>query len=134
MSDNRNTFKTETEEIKPQTESQAAGKKNTVGGKVKNILEGSFLAKEKATRMLPFLVFLTILGIILIYNSNFANKTAIEISKTKKQIEEYRYSYINTKSKLVQTTKQSEIAKRIAKSGVKESKIPPRKIVVESNN
>jgi len=66
--------------------------------------------------------------------SNYANRTIITISKTKKQIEEQRFEYINTKSKLMQTSRQTEIAKRLANSGLKESKIPPRKIVIDQTN
>ena len=133
MTDQRNTLKTdEVEEKQPQPKSHSTEKKIKVGGRIKGLLEGSFLAKEKVTKMLPFLIFLTLLGLILIYSSNIANRTVIEISRTKKQIEEYRYSYINTKSKLLQTSKQSEIAKRLVNRGIKESKIPPRKIIITS--
>jgi hypothetical protein len=135
MAEQRNTInelKSSQQEPKPAEETKKK-EHSQIGGRVKGILEGSFLAKEKVTKMLPFLVFLTILGITLIFSSNYANKTIIESGKTKKLIEEYRYSYINTKSKLMQTVKQSEIAKRLAVRGIKESKIPPRKILIQTN-
>lgn len=135
MTEQRNTLNTvESEEKQAPASKPKSNKKNRVGGQVKSVLEGSFLAKGKVTKMLPFLVFLTALGLALIFSSNSANKIIIEISRTKKQIEEYRYSYINTKSKLLQTSKQSEIAKRLANRGVKESKIPPRKILITTYN
>ena len=100
-------------------------------GKVKSILEGSFLVREKVIRQLPFLIFLTFIGLLYIFNSNYANRSIISISRTKKQIEEQRFEYINTKSKLMNTTRQTEIAKRLKTSGLKESKNPPRKILIE---
>jgi len=131
MNDNRNTINTGTEEstAEPQAEKKPRAVKKPSG--VKSILEGSFLVREKVIGLLPFLVFLTGIGLLYIFNSNYANRTIISISKTKKQIEEQRFEYINTKSKLMQTTRQTEIAKRLQNSGLKESKTPPRKIVID---
>ncbi len=118
----------------PKVAKQSKSKGKSSGGKVKSILEGSFLVREKVIGLLPFLIFLTAIGLLYIFNSNYANRTIISIGKTKKQIEEQRFEYINTKSKLMQTTKQSEIARRLQYSGLKESKTPPRKIVVDKTN
>lgn len=108
-------------------------KTKQAGVKVKSILEGSFLVREKVIGLLPFLIFLTCIGLLYIFNSNYANRTIITISKTKKQIEEQRFEYINTKSKLMHTTRQTEIAKKLQNSGLKESKTPPRKILIDQN-
>lgn len=133
MNENRNTIIPETEEVMPEIKApkQAKSKKEASG--VKSILEGSFLVKDKVIKLLPFLIYLTCIGLLYIFNSNYANRTIISISRTKKQIEEQRFEYINTKSKLMQTTRQTEIAKRLKNSGLKESKTPPRKIVIEQN-
>ena len=129
----RNTIVTENEPEAeaPKPAKQKKGKLKPTSGKVQGILGGSFLARDKVVRMLPFLLFLTGIGLLYIFNSNYANRTIISISKTKKQIEEQRYEYINTKSKLMQTTQQTEIAKRLINSGLKESKTPPRKILIQ---
>jgi hypothetical protein len=145
MAELRNTINIEPEEVaaepvsssaKEQAPKKAKGKSkgSQAGGKIKGILEGSFLVREKVIGLLPFLVFLTGIGLLYIFNSNYANRTIITISKTKKQIEEQRFEYINTKSKLMQTTRQTAIAKRLQYSGLKESKIPPRKIVIDHTN
>lgn len=136
MNELRNTINSEPQEVapKPQPAAKPKEKGNPAGGKVKSILEGSFLAREKVIGLLPFLVFLTCIGLLYIFNSNYANRTIISISKTKKQIEEQRFEYINTKSKLMQTTRQTEIAKRLQNSGLKESKTPPRKILIDNTN
>jgi len=144
MAELRNTINIETEEVAAEPKALSAEEqsaKNTKGkskgkqsgGKIKGILEGSFLVREKMIGLLPFLVFLTGIGLLYIFNSNYANRTIITISKTKKQIEEQRFEYINTKSKLMKTTRQTEIAKRLQNSGLKESKTPPRKILIEEN-
>jgi hypothetical protein len=145
MTELRNTINIEPEvvasEPKPSPADEQSAKKSKgknkskqAGGKVKSILEGSFLVREKMIGLLPFLVFLTGIGLLYIFNSNYANRTIITISKTKKLIEEQRFEYINTKSKLMQTTRQTEIAKRLQNSGLKESKTPPRKILIDQTN
>jgi hypothetical protein len=145
MAELRNTINIETEEVvaEPKTlsaEEQSAkktkgkSKGKKASGNVKSILEGSFLVREKVIGLLPFLIFLTGIGLLYIFNSNYANRTIISISKTKKQIEEQRFEYINTKSKLMQTTRQTEIAKRLQYSGLKESKTPPRKILIDQTS
>jgi hypothetical protein len=133
MNQIRNTIITESESLPedPKPAKQKKGKLKPAAGTVQNILGGKFLARDNVIKLLPFLIFLTGIGLLYIFNSNYANHTIINISKTKKQIEEQRYEYINTKSKLMQTTRQTEIAKRLINSGLKESKTPPRKIVVE---
>jgi hypothetical protein len=136
MNDVRNTINTSAEEVGTEAKSakQPKVRKKPAGGKIRGVLEGSFLVRDKVIRLLPFLIFLTGIGLLYIFNSNYANRTIISISKTKKLIEEQRFEYINTKSKLMQTTRQTEIAKRLQASGLKESKIPPRKILIEQKN
>jgi len=133
MKELQNTInKKQVESESPAPEKQAA-KVKPGPGPVKTILEGAFLARERIIRQLPFFLFLTGIGLVYIFNSNYSNHTIISISKTKKQIEEQRFEYINTNSKLMVTTRQSEIAKKLANSGLKESKTPPRKIVIYQN-
>ena len=120
---------------KDKGKSEAKGKgKGKTSGNVKSILEGSFLVRDKVVGLLPFLIFLTCLGLLYIFNSNYANNTIISMSRTKKQIEEQRFEYINTKSKLMNITRQTEIAKRLQSRGLKESKTPPRKILIDQAN
>lgn len=136
MKEIRNSIITEPEKNGVASEEPEKTKKkaNSSTAKVKSILEGSFLVREKVVKLLPFLVFLTCIGLLYIFNSNYANHTIISISRTKKLIEEQRFEYINTKSKLMQTTRQTEIAKRLQITGLKESKTPPRKILIEAGN
>lgn len=96
---------------------------------VASVLDGSFLTRENLLKQIPFIVFITFLGIFYIANSYNAEKTIIDISRTKKELEELRYEYITTKSNLMFQSKQSEVAYRLASSQVKESLVPPVKYV-----
>jgi len=124
-----NTFRAEEEPL-PTAKEKTETKANPQG-KIRSVLEGTFLTREIMIRQLPFLALITLLGMIYIFNANQADRMIILISKTKKDNQEYRYNYISTKSKLMLETRQSELVHRLEARGIKESKIPPRKIVIE---
>jgi hypothetical protein len=109
-------------------------KKKKARNKLYWVLDGTFLSRDNVIRQLPFLLTLTLMGLAYIFNSNFADKTIIQISRTKNELEELRFNYINTKSKLMQGSRQSELVHRLEARGVKESKIPPRKIIIEEQS
>jgi hypothetical protein len=86
-------------------------------------------------KQLPFLIYIVLMAVLYIDNSYNAEKAIIESTRTKKLNEEYRYSYINTHSKLMNVSRQSELAHKLVNTGLKELKAPPHKIIVsESNN
>lgn len=93
-----------------------------------SVLDGSFLTRENLLRQIPFIIFITFMGIMYIANSYNAEKTIIEIGRTKNQLEELRYEYITVKSNLVFQSKQSNVAYRLSNTQVKESTVPPIKL------
>jgi hypothetical protein len=96
----------------------------------KSLLTGSFLSKEKVVDTLPFIFFLTFLGICYIANGYQTQKLVISISKTSNALKELRSEYITTKSELMVISKQSKVAEATAAIGLKELTSPPKKIVV----
>ncbi len=105
-------------------------KKSRKGGKrVREFLGGEYLSKEWVVGNLPFLLFLTVLAIVYIGNTYYAEKTFKEIEHTKSELKELRYKYISTKSELMFQSRQSEISKRAMTYGLKEVHMPPYKIL-----
>lgn len=100
---------------------------------IKNLLGGSFLAKDSSIRFLPFLLFLTFLGLIYISNIYYAEENIRKIDDLKNELKELRYEYISTHTKLMHISKQSELAKRLEVLGLKESTTPPYKIQAKEN-
>jgi ABC-type transport system involved in cytochrome bd biosynthesis fused ATPase/permease subunit len=100
-----------------------------VGGAVQNVLGGSFLTKERAVRLLPFFLFLTLLAMFYIANTYYAEKTERDIQALRKSLKELRYEYITTKSELMNQSQQSEVAKRLKNINIKESRVPPVKVI-----
>jgi hypothetical protein len=101
---------------------------------VKGVLSGSFLSGSNVVSSLPFIFFLTFLGICYIGNGYNAEKTIRELYKTGNEIKELRSEYITTKSELMYLSKQSQVAKATEKIGLQELTEPPKKIIVEEDD
>lgn len=98
--------------------------------KLMRFLDGSFMTKENVVDMLPFLLFISLIGIIYIGNRYYSEKNVFKMNAISNELKELRSEYITTKSELMFKSKQSEVAKAIAETGLKESVVPPKKIVV----
>lgn len=111
-------------------------KKTSRGGNklfrnVSSVFSGTFLTREQSIKQLPFLLFLALLAICYISNGNFAEKKIRSLNKVNDELKELRSEYIINKSDLMFISKQSEVAKATLALGIKESVVPPRKIVVK---
>ena len=76
-----------------------------------------------------FLLFLTFLGMIYIGNTHIAERNIRLSNKMEKELTELRWEYMTLKSELMYDSKQSEVAKMVAKQGMKELTEPPKKII-----
>ncbi len=92
-------------------------------------LEGVF-AYGLPLKYLPYVLFVTAVGIFNIGNSHYAEKNIRKIDALKKEIEDLRADYTDLKADYMYASKQSEVAKKVEKLGVKESLRPPEKIVI----
>ncbi len=86
---------------------------------------------EAATRALPFVLFLTLLGMVYIGNRHLAEKNIRDIDKISKEVKELNWDYKTTKAELAYKSMLTEVAKRADTLGIKESVQPPQKIMAE---
>ena len=82
-------------------------------------------------RYLPHVLFITAIGIFYIGNSHYAEKTIRNIDRLKTEVEDLRAEYTTLKANQMLGEKQSEVAKKVGNLGLKESLLPPKKIVVK---
>ena len=122
-----NTFKKQETESKPKKEASAFSKS------LANIFSGNFLSKDNIVGLLPFIFFLTFLGITYIANGYYAQGIVRDLQKTGNEVKELRSEYITIKSDLNYKSKQSQVAQATEVIGIYESTIPPTKIVVDKN-
>ncbi|MEO8087388.1 MAG: FtsL-like putative cell division protein [Bacteroidota bacterium] len=88
--------------------------------------------RNQVVKLMPFILFLTVLILFYIGNSYYAERTIREINSVKNDLKEKRAEFISTSSELMFRTKQSEVAKAIAPMDIKESTEPQKKITVIS--
>ena len=109
-------------------------KDTTVGNFFDILLNGTFLTRQGFLKLVPLILFISLLGIIYIANNYWAIKNYREISALKKELKELRFEHITTKSDFMYKSKQSEVARILDSLGIKESTIPPQKFIIKSNN
>lgn len=93
------------------------------------VLGGEFLMHEKARKQFAFVFFLAGLALVYIANSYYAERTSRQIDALNRELKELHYSYISSKSELMQESKQSELARKLKKTGLKESVQPVKRLV-----
>ncbi|MFI5151203.1 MAG: FtsL-like putative cell division protein [Bacteroidia bacterium] len=98
-----------------------------------NFISGSFLSKDFTLKFLPFVLYMTLIALCYIANGYYAENKVRQLNKLGNELKELRSEFIITKSDLMFLSKQSEVAKAALSMGLKESKEPPRKIVLRQD-
>ena len=129
MSKPVNKLKDTTPPVEEKVQEQKPVKNSKVIRSVANVVSGSFLSKETTVQNLPFIIFLSFLAICYIANGYYADDQVRKVNRLHNEIKELRTQYIVVKDSLVVKSKQTEIAKVLAKqqTGIKESVVPPKK-------
>jgi hypothetical protein len=98
--------------------------------KFKELIDGTFLVRENIIRQLPFVLFLTLLGVIYIGNRFHAERMVRQISELKTEVGNLRAEQITTTSELMNISRPSEVASLVESRdlGLKESVVPPKKL------
>lgn len=104
-------------------------RKNNLAQLLQSILGGGFLANKKTLANLPFVLYLAFLAIIYIGNSFYAEKNIRHIEKLQRELKELRYEHIFLRSKVMSESRQSAVAESLQEQGIKESRVPPKKII-----
>lgn len=97
---------------------------------IKNVLGGDLISAG-TFKFFRYLLYLGLLAFIYIANNYYAENNIRQISKLRKELKELRYEYINEKTNLMQIEKQSQIAKKLEKSGIKKNNQPVKILKVK---
>jgi len=82
---------------------------------------------------LPFVVFLTFIGVLYIANSYYVEGTVREMEKVKKEIIEAKNEFVIAKTKSSLMGQRIEVLKLVEDLGLKEFAIPSYKLVKEGS-
>jgi hypothetical protein len=99
---------------------------------VKSFIGGTILTDERITKQVPFLVLLAVMGIALITNRNWSERTIRKIEVLQDTLDELRSESITMSAKLMDASRPSEVAKKVeeANIGLQEPVKPPQKLIV----
>ncbi|WP_026463779.1 FtsL-like putative cell division protein [Adhaeribacter aquaticus] len=81
-------------------------------------------------KYLPYILYLMVVALFYIGNTHYAEKTIRKIDRIKSETDDLRADYTTLKSDYMEASKQSEVARNVASSGLIESSSPPYQIVV----
>ena len=112
--------------MEEQKEKRKKGKRS-----VMSILGGKFLVKEKLSKQFPFMVYITVLLMAIITNTYIAEGKIRELTKTARKLNDLQVEYVQVKSAIMEASKQSVLAKKLAGTGLKEVTEPLKRIEVE---
>ena len=84
-----------------------------------------YLSYKNIVKNIPFILFLSGLAIIYIYNGHYADKLIRKISQTERNVKELEYEYKTIKSEVIFRSKPTEMMKALEPLGLKELKEPP---------
>ncbi|MBF0694276.1 MAG: S-adenosyl-methyltransferase [Flavobacterium sp.] len=97
---------------------------------VYSILKARFLINEDAMKNWRFIVFLIVLAIIMIANTNrFEQKVFKEVALTS-EVKELRSEFVDRRSELMKLKMESTVAAKMEAKQIFPSAVPPKKIKV----
>ena len=96
-----------------------------------DILKGKFLISNDAFNNWRFILFCTLLAIIMIGSSHSAEKKVHDIARLNDEVLELRSEFLDGRSRLMRLKMESTITRRMAERGLKPSDVPPTKIVIK---
>lgn len=91
----------------------------------------SYFEEGFPVHYLPKIFFVLVLALVYIGNTHYAEQTVRKINLIQVEVEDLRADYTTLKADLMFGSKQSEVARKVKPFGLKESLIPPYKVVVE---
>jgi len=99
---------------------------------VKSFIGGTILTDNRITKQIPFLLVLVFMGLLLITNRNWSERTIRQIEVLQDELDELRSESITMSAKLMDASRPSEVAKKVeeANIGLQEPVKPPQKLIV----
>jgi hypothetical protein len=84
-----------------------------------------YLNYQSIVKNIPFILFLSVMAILYIYNGHYADNLVRKITKTERSVRDLEFEYKTLKSEVIFRSKASEMIKAVEPLGLKELKEPP---------
>ena len=100
-------------------------------GGVFSILKARFLINDDAVKNWRFIVFIILLAILMIANTQRYEQKVFEIAKLNNEVKELRSEFVDRRSELMKLKMESTVARKMEAKQIFPSTIPPVKIKVK---
>ncbi len=100
---------------------------------VYNIIKGKFLVSDDAFKNWRFIIFLSVLALIMIASSHSADRKVHRIAELNNDVKELKSEYVDLRMKLMQLRMESRIITAMSQRGLEPSVTPPQKIKITRN-
>jgi Bacteriodetes cell division protein (FtsL-like) len=98
---------------------------------VYNLLKARFLIDDDAMKNWRFIVFVIILAIIMIANTQRFEQKVFRIAELTNQVKELRSEFVDRRSELMKLKMESTVADKMIEKQIFPSTVPPIKIKVK---
>lgn len=99
-----------------------------------NIIKGRFLVSDDAFKNWRFIIFLSVLALIMIASSHQTDKKVHEIARLSNEVKELKSEYVDIRMQLMQAKMETRIIQKMEQKGLFPSETPPQKIIIRKNN
>ncbi|MFT5251485.1 MAG: hypothetical protein ACI87N_000467 [Flavobacteriales bacterium] len=96
-----------------------------------NILKARFLINDDAVKNWRFIVFVIILAIIMIANTQRYEQKVFKIAALTSQVKELRSQFVDRRSQLMKLRMESTVSEKMIEKEIFPSTVPPIKIKVK---
>lgn len=100
-------------------------------GGVFSILKARFLINDDAVKNWRFIVFIILLAILMIANTQRYEQKVFEIAKLNNEVKELRSEFVDRRSELMKLKMESTISDKMLEKQIFPSTVPPVKIEVK---
>ena len=99
--------------------------------RVYNILKARFLIDDDAMKNWRFIVFLILLAIIMIANTQRFEQKVFKIAELTSEVKELRSEFVDRRSQLMKLRMESTVSEKMVEKEIYPSTVPPVKIKVK---
>lgn len=96
-----------------------------------SLLKARFLIEDDAVKSWRFIIFLIVLSIIMIANTQRFEQKIFKIAALTTEVKELRSEFVDRRSELMKLKMESTVSAKMAEENIFPATVPPQKITVK---
>lgn len=106
--------------------------KQNIGSRLSTLLTGRFLVNPKVLQQWPFILFLGALALIMTASSHSAERKVHRIADLRSEMKELHSQFIDTRSRLMGESMETQILSRVKEAGLPLEKSPLPPVIIKA--